>query len=232
MRMLICLAFVLVGTALAAQEKTRMLFDVHLIGAKIGEISIAGRQVNGQYAARSQFKTTGVVSALKRMHGDVSVNGRVSANQHTPGQYSEAINDGRRSTNVKVRFGGGEPRLISGDPDSSAAPADTRKLRDALDPLTALFLILKDQPSDDLCRFRSDVYDGHRHARLSLGHRKAGQKTIACSGEYRRISGYSASDKKEGRVPFQVFYKASAGSMHATRVDIQTKYGKAVLLRR
>src|SRR6056297_4056212 len=132
MRMLLCLAFVLVGTALAAQEKTRMLFDVHLIGAKIGEISIAGRQVNGHYSARSRFKTTGLVSALKRMHGDVSVNGRVTANRHRPGQYSEVINDGRRSTDVTVRFGGGAPKLVSGDPDSRAAPADPGKLQGAL----------------------------------------------------------------------------------------------------
>jgi hypothetical protein len=217
---------------LAAQETTAILFDVHLIGAKIGEISIAGRQSNGQYAARSRFKTTGVVSALKRMHGDVSVNGRVAANWHTPGQYSEVIDDGRRSTNVTVRFGGGVPKLVSGDPDSRAAPADPGRLDGALDPLTALFLILKDQPSSGLCTFRRDIYDGHRHARLSLGNRKPGAESVACSGEYRRIAGYSASDKKEGRVPFRVLYKATAGIMRATRVDIQTKYGKAVLLRR
>lgn len=232
MRMFLISALVLLCTPLAAQEKTSILFDVHLIGAKIGEISIASRQSNGQYAARSRFKTTGLVSALKRMHGDVSVNGRVAANRHMPRQYSEVINDGRRSTDVTVRFGDGAPKLISGDPDSRAAPADPHQLQGALDPLTALFLILKDQPSNDLCTFRRDIYDGHRHARLSLGNRKPGAESVACSGEYRRIAGYSASDKKEGRVPFRVLYKAKAGTMQATRVDIQTKYGKAVLLRR
>lgn len=232
MKKLLCLVLLTVGAPLAAQEKTSILFDVHMIGAKIGEIAIAGQQANGQYAARSKFKTTGVVSALKRMHGDLSVNGRVSPDRHTPGQYSEIIDDGRRSTDVKVRFGGGVPKLVAGNPDSSAPPADTGRLRNALDPLTALFLILRDQPRDGLCRFHSDIYDGHRHARLLLGNRNAGQESIACAGEYRRIAGYSASDKKEGHVPFRVLYEAKAGTMRATRIDIQTKYGKAVLLRR
>ncbi|WP_172982762.1 DUF3108 domain-containing protein [Roseovarius bejariae] len=232
MRKLLCLALVLFGVPLAAEERTAILYDVHLIGAKIGEITIVGQQANGQYVARSQFKTTGIVSALKQMHGDVSVNGRVSADDHTPGHYSETINDGRRFTDVKVRFGGSEPRLLSGDPDSSAPPADTSTLRNALDPLTALYLILRDQPQDGLCRFKRDIYDGHRHARLLLGSPRKGKQRVTCSGEYRRLEGYSKSEKKERNIPFTVLYTQDAEAMSATRIDIKTKYGKAILLRR
>lgn len=232
MRKCLILAFIACAGPLMAQEKTAILFDVHLIGAKIGEITIAGQQSNGQYAAHSKFKTTGVVKALKRMHGDVSVKGRVAGMNHTPGQYSETINDGKRFTDVKVRFEGKPPKLISGDPDSRAAPAETNGLRDALDPLTALYLILRDQSRDGLCTFRRDIYDGHRHARLSLGSPRVKQGRVTCAGEYRRISGYSSSEKKERRIPFTVLYEAKSGDMLATRVDIQTKYGKAVLLRR
>ncbi|WP_294619487.1 DUF3108 domain-containing protein [uncultured Roseovarius sp.] len=229
-----CLGLVLwmLAAPVASQEKTAILYDVHLIGAKIGEVTIAGNQANGRYAARSQFRTTGVVKALKRMHGDVSVKGRVAGISHTPGQYSETINDGKRFTDVKVRFEGKPPKLISGDPDSRAAPAETNGLSNALDPLTALYLILRDQPRKELCQFRREIYDGHRHARLSLGSPREKQKRVTCAGEYRRIAGYSSSEKKERRIPFTVLYEAKAGEMLATRVDIQTKYGKAVLLRR
>lgn len=232
MRKLLCFALMLFGAPLAAEERTAILYDVHLIGAKIGEITIVGQQANGQYVARSKFRTTGIVSALKQMRGDVSVNGRVSDGGHTPGQYSETINDGRRFTDVTVRFGGQEPILTSGDPDSSAAPADTSALRNALDPLTALYLILRDQPQDSLCRFKRDIYDGHRHARLLLGSPRKDKQNMTCSGEYRRLAGYSSSEKKERRTPFTVFYKQDAESMLATRINIKTKYGNAVLLRR
>ena len=229
-----CLGIVLLMLAapVAAQEKTAILYDVHLIGAKIGEITIAGNQRNGRYAARSQFRTTGIVKALKNMRGDIAVKGHVTGQNHTPGQYSETINDGKRFTDVKVRFDGQAPKLISGNPDSNAAPAETRALQDALDPLTALYLILRDQPRKGLCKFRRDVYDGHRHARLSIGSPRATQDRVTCAGEYRRLSGYTASEKKERRIPFTVLYEAKFGNMMATRVDIQTKYGKAVLLRR
>jgi hypothetical protein len=232
MRKFLVLAFIASACPLLAQEKTAILYDVHLIGAKIGEITIAGQQANGQYVARSQFRTTGLVSALKHMHGDVAVNGRVAGDTHTPGQYSETINDGKRFTDVRVRFQGKAPKLIAGDPDSRAAPADTSGLPDALDPLTALYLILRDQPRDALCQFRREIYDGHRHARLSLGSPRQKGTRVTCAGEYRRINGYSSSDQKERRVPFTVLYDGDEGEMLATRVDIQTKYGKAVLLRR
>jgi hypothetical protein len=222
----------MLAAPVAAQEKTAIFYDVRLIGAKIGEITIAGDQANGRYAARSQFRTTGVVKALKDMHGDVSVKGEVTGQDHTPGQYSETINDGKRFTDVKVRFDGKPPKLISGDPDSRAAPADTSNLRSALDPMTALYLILRNQPRDGLCQFKSDVFDGHRHARLSLGSPRPKQDRVTCAGEYRRLSGYTSSEKKERRIPFRVLYKADEGEMLATRVDIQTKYGKAVLIRR
>ena len=232
MRKYLGLVLWMLAAPVASQEKTAILYDVHLIGAKIGEVTIAGNQANGNYAARSQFRTTGVVKALKDMRGDVSVKGRVTGQDHTPGNYSETINDGKRFTDVKVRFEGKAPKLISGDPDSRAAPAETSGLRDALDPLTALYLILRDQPREALCKFRREIYDGHRHARLSLGSPRARNDRVTCAGEYRRLSGYTASEKKERRIPFTVLYEAKAGAMLATRVDIQTKYGKAVLLRR
>jgi hypothetical protein len=222
----------MLAASVAAEEKTAILYDVQLIGAKVGEITIAGNQANGRYAARSQFATTGIVKALKDMHGDVSVKGRVAGRDHTPGQYSETINDGKRFTDVKVRFEGKAPKLISGNPDSRAEPADTSSLRSALDPLTALYLILRNQPRDGLCQFRRDVFDGHRHARLSLGSPRPKQDRVTCAGEYRRIDGYTSSEKKERRIPFTVLYEAEAGDMLVTRVDIQTKYGKAVLHRR
>src|SRR6056297_2363214 len=63
----------------ASDERWSATYDVQLLGAKIGEISFAGTQRNGGYAARSRFRTTGLVAGLKRMHADVSVTGRTSA---------------------------------------------------------------------------------------------------------------------------------------------------------
>lgn len=216
----------------ASDQRWSATYDVQLLGAKIGEISFAGTQRNGGYAARSRFRTTGLVAGLKRMHADVSVTGRTSGAKLTPFEYSEAIDNGRRVTNVKVRFAGQAPRLVAGETGSSAPPADTSGLHRALDPLTALYTLLRDRESSETCPFVADIYDGHRHARLELTARQTTENGFSCSGHYRRISGYSSAEKTSRRVPITVNYVPEAGRLRALRISVRTKYGKALLVRR
>lgn len=230
MRYVISFVIFLSTGPLAAQEL--LSFDVEILGVNVGEISISGHQHNDNYSARARFVTTGFVKALKRMHGDVTVHGRVMGGALAPRDYFEAIDEGKRVTNVKVRFGGGFPQLVSGDTGSRAAPADTSKLGHARDPLTILFELLRDQPRDGLCAYRADVFDGHRHARVALGQPKTSGETARCSGYYWRIAGYSSSEKKKRPIPVTIEYARAGDSMRASRVWLDTKYGKAQLLRR
>ena len=213
-------------------ERWNATYDVQLLGAKIGEISFAGTQENGGYSARSRFRTTGLVAGLRKMRADVAVSGRTRGAQLTPFEYSEAIDNGRRVTNVKVRFGGQAPRLVAGDTGSSAPPADTKGLAGALDPLTALYALLRDEGSDGRCPFVADIYDGHRHARLELTQRAERGDSFSCSGQYRRISGYSSVEKTKRRIPITVDYVPHSGGYQARRITVRTKYGKALLVRR
>lgn len=232
MRSVLCFLICLLGSPLTAQEITTQLYDVQLIGAKIGEISISGTRQNDRYTARSHFTTTGVVGMLKRLHANLSVNGRITEGAPFPDDYAEAIDNGRRVTNVKVRFGGNAPKLVSGETGSSAAPADTSALLDALDPLTALYILLRDQPAGTLCTFRSNIFDGHRHARIALDTPDRTGEKIACSGDYRRIAGYSSSEKKRDRIPITIEYEPAGAVMRASRIQVNTRFGRAVMLRR
>lgn len=226
--LLACLA----TAARAGEDQSSMRFDVRLLGLHAGVMEIAARETDSAYAARSRFRTAGLVGVLKRVRADVSVQGRVAQGRLKPHDYSEAIDDGQRVTNVEVRFAPGEPRLLSGDTGSSAPPADTSRLSDAIDPLTLLYLALRDQPRDKVCRFSADVFDGHRHAEIALNQRREQGEAITCTGHYRRVSGYGDSERENRHVSITVQYEPNGSGMRAERVEFDTRLGPAVMDRR
>lgn len=232
MRILPLALCALLASPALAEDQSSMRFEVRLLGLKAGMIEIAANVTESAYAARTKFRTAGLVGALKRVRADVEVQGRVAGDTLKPQTYSEAIDDGSRVTNVKVRFAPGKPRLISGDTGSSAPPADTSTLTNAIDPLTLLYVALRDQPRDEVCRFEADVFDGHRHAVISLKGRQPNGNTITCSGSYRRVAGYSDSEREKRNVSISVTYVDAGDVMRAERVAFDTKLGPAVMDRR
>lgn len=228
--LIVCLA----SPAPAGDGPAVMRFDLRILGLHAGTIDLAMTRTDAAYAARSRFRTAGLVSLFKRLRADVTVQGRIAGGALRPVSYSEAINDGDRVTDAEVRFVPGPPRLISGRTGSAAPPVDGDRLRDALDPLTGLYLALRDQPRDGLCRLSKDVFDGQRLARLVLDRRQAQGEAVLCHGAYQRLAGYDDDDEKgrSRRVPVTVEYRPRKGLMRAERVAFDTRYGPAVMARR
>jgi len=209
-----------------------MRFDVSLLGLRAGVIEIAANVTETAYAARSRFHTAGLVGMFKSLRADISVQGRIRDDMLRPYDYSEAIDDGYRVTNVEVRFEPGYPRLVSGDTGSSAPAADASRLDGAIDPLTLLYVALRDQPRDEVCRFQADVFDGHRHAVITLTDRQETGDGITCNGSYRRVSGYTDGERSNRRVAISVLYRPAGDVMRADRVAFDTRLGPAVMNRR
>lgn len=209
-----------------------MTFDVRLLGLRAGIIEIAASMSNGAYSARSRFHSAGLIGILKRIRADVAVRGTVRDGKLVPRTYTEAIDNGRRVTNVEVAFSPGRPRLVAGDPGSSAPPADTSRLRQAIDPLTLLYLALRDQTAEEVCHVEADVFDGHRHARFVLNRKQEAGRTVTCNGSYRRIAGYGKDEEEHRNVPVSVTYVWSGEVMRAERVAFDTRLGPAVMERR
>ncbi|WP_162685560.1 DUF3108 domain-containing protein [Roseovarius amoyensis] len=232
MRVAAIFVLLLLPFAGSAGEQSSMRFDVRLLGLRAGVIEIGANVTNGGYAARSHFKTAGLVGVLRRLRANVTVQGMVAGGDLRPHDYTEAIDDGRRVTDVHVRFAPGQPRLVAGDTGSSAPPADTSGLRNAIDPLTLLYIALRDQPRDEVCRFKADVFDGHRHAVITLDRRRAEGDAIVCDGAYRRVAGYSEIERRSSDVDISVTYVPAGNTMRAERVAFDTRLGPAVMERR
>ncbi len=229
---LFILAFAFGAASAQAQEKMAAKFDVRLLGVKIAEFRLNATTSQSTYNAKATFATTGAAGALKRLHADVSAKGRLSDANPSPQIYSESIDNGKRVTNLKVSFAGNTPKIIEGEAGSSVPAANPRGLRGSVDPLTGLFIILRDQPAEDVCRVNSKIFDGHRLARITLNQRRTTEKGVTCTGEYLRVDGYSDSELRRKRTTFTVDYEAKGTQMRAMRVRLKTSYGKAALVRR
>ena len=232
MRLILAFAMLAMAAPLWAEEQSTLRYDVRLLGARVGIMTIAAIEKDNYYAAHSKFQTSGIVGALRHVSADVTVQGRVSGGTLKPHDYVEAIDDGSRVTNVQVRFSPGTPKLVSGDVGSSAPPAKPASLRQAIDPLTVLYAALRDQPRDEVCRFEADVFDGHRLARIALNRPKAQGDGVVCYGFYRRVAGYSKSERSSRQVAISVNYEPAGATMRAERVWVETKYGPAVMQRK
>ncbi len=221
-----------------AEGDTTARFDVRLIGVKVGEMTLAGRIVADGYVAQSTFSTRGLIGAVARAGFDLTSRGRVTASRFIPERYDEAINTGSRASSARLRYTGGVPRITGGtlaaaEPDPDQVPLDPAREGGTLDPLTALFAALHDQPAATLCNTDVTVFDGARRSRIKMATRAEIGPEVICTGAYTRLAGFSASELKRQTVyPFSVRYTPGGGRMQAQQVTVRTTYGKAELFRR
>ncbi|QFT79586.1 hypothetical protein FIU89_03105 [Roseovarius sp. THAF27] len=225
--------FTTLGAAPSLADSMQARYDVRMIGAKVGEMAMASTETASGYSVRARFATTGTLSALKQASFDLAAQGGKSGERFVPASYSEVTSEGSRSTNLKISFSGGVATRVTGDTGSSAPAVNPRSLPGAYDPLTALYAALRDQAPNQLCSLNADVYDGHRHARLSLTSRAALEGgRVQCSGQYRRIAGYSERELRHRTAPVTVIYAPQGNTMRAETVVVRTRYGKVSMHRR
>ena len=80
----------------AHAQDTSALYDLRIIGLKLGEMRIVGRVAGGTYQAKSQFYTTGATGALSRARFTAQSNGRATSRGLRPQSYAEDIDTGKR----------------------------------------------------------------------------------------------------------------------------------------
>jgi len=233
---LAALCTALICTAGAARaEDIRATFDVRLLGLSVGKMQFAAREGAGSYAVNSVFGTAGVgriVNAGFRL----SSAGSLRQGRLMPQTYDEQIDTGSRRSTASLRYDGGVPRITGGTVVSERAEdpqaLDVAAQGGTVDPLTALWGVLRDRPAEGLCRYDTLVFDGQRRARLAMtGRSDAGGRTT-CTGAYTRIGGFTASEMRKQTVfPFAVTYVPAGAAMRAQTVTVKSGFGLAEMTR-
>lgn len=226
---LICgLVLTLMPQAAGAGEITGR-YAVHALGLKVGELVLSGTLEARRYTASSQFRTTGLAGAVARVRFVLRASGQRQGAHFLPESYQEDMNTGRRESQARLSYAEGIARTSL----SGQSEIDEEARRGAVDPMTAMLMLLRDRQSDGLCDLRQRIFDGTRLSELRLTARRQSGDAVICSGSYRRLAGYSAEElQRRHEFPLQVHYLPEAGAMRAQRIRVETIYGPALLLRR
>lgn len=209
--------------ARAQEQPLTARYAVRLLGVKVGEIAVNGALDARRYTASAQLRTTGLAGALKRVHFLLSASGSHDGRRLVPERYSEEMDTGRRQSQASLQFSDGVARASGGAMPEAGA----------VDPLTVLLMVLRDQPRDGLCQLRQRVFDGARLSELVLMQRRAEGGSVVCEGRFRRLAGYSAEEMAERQqFPLRVTYAPEGGAMRAVRARVETIYGPVGLVRR
>ncbi|KFE35942.1 DUF3108 domain-containing protein [Thioclava atlantica] len=230
------LAIPLGAMAARAEQSERIVFDVKLRGIRAGELAINGKVVNGSYGANGVLQTAGLVGFLRKIKFIASVTGHVSQGRFTPMKYAETDEAPGRNATHEIIYQNGTPVSVSRVPPRPPNPRDVdpAKQGGTVDPLTALYAVLRDVPRDEACQLDVKMYDGARRSQVRLFKPQPNGEGLVCAGEYRRLEGFSEKDMAEkSRFAFTLYYDPSPkGGLQVDRIETETLYGKGSLSRR
>lgn len=220
-----------------ARAEEAVVFDLSIRGIEAAVLSFSGTADGNRYSVAGQLQSAGLVGMLKSMKYEGSSQGSVRGGKFTPSQYVEKADTGRRKSVGEMRYSRGVPQIKSYDPPREAGEVgiDPATQGGTVDPLTAMFAVLRDTPEGQECNLALTLFDGERRSQVKLGAPEAAKDSaLTCPGEYRRLEGFSAEDMAEKtRFPFTLTLSAPEGGVRrATEVRMDTLFGRAVMTRR
>jgi hypothetical protein len=182
------------------------------------------------------LQSTGLLRLLADIRYDAQVQGARAGMRFSPVRYREEANTGQRQQSAEMVWSRGVPVVENVAPPQEPRPEDLDPAtqRGTVDPLTALWTVLRDVPAEKACTATSDVFDGRRRSKLRLHSPQPEGEAILCSGEYRRVAGFADWEMAD-RVsyPFSVRMEPNGnGLMQVTKVSVDSTYGQVQLVRR
>lgn len=230
------LAFALAAPAARADQTDAALFDISIRGFSAATLSIGAAQTGQNYEASGFLKSSGALGFLKKIRYDAAVSGTLANGRFVPVRYKEKADTGKRQSEAAMAYKGGVPQVKAYSPPRppQTGDIDPASQGGTVDPLTALYAVLRDVPQAEACKLKIFLFDGRRRSQLVLTSPQTTGEQIICRGEYRRLEGFSDKDMAEKtRFPFTLTYKpAGPGMVHVREISMDTLYGKGRMIRR
>ena len=209
------------------------IFDVYILGLKLGRLAYAVEYKNNSYSAAGNLRSTGVLSAIAKYSFEASSQGKIERGVFKPKYYYERSDTGRRKEQKILRY---FDHGIELETKKTAKPywQDPNQQMDALDPMSAIIFILRDQTEANVCKQNFAMFDGIRRVGIKF---VEGEETtegiLRCKGIYTRVGGYSAKELKDGtNFPFYVNYQIKSDDYRVISFQITTTRGRAKFVRR
>ena len=207
-------------------------FSIHVSGLKVGELDYTITEVDSKYSIRAVMKSTGIVSIFAKYLFDGRAVGTLRKGRYFPQKYSENSDTGKRQSNKEMIYKNGVPQLTQSESRKSFW-LEPNSQKDTVDPLTAIYALLSDQPSKNPCKQNLIVYDGARRFSIKLLTSAAAKEKMSCKGIFTRMGGYSKREWAQGtEFPFELKYIAIGETFRLERFIMTTLRGRASFVRR
>jgi len=226
--------FLMMAAVPAAAQQSSGQYAVRALGLKVGDLTLTGSVSGSKYTVSSQFVTSGLVGAVAGVKFLLSASGAVRGGQFRPVRYDEEMETGSRDSRASLRYRNGVARSAGSEIGGAGPYAVTdAQQKGAVDPLTAMFMVMRDQPREGLCKIRQRIFDGERLTEVSLTNRSEDGGTVTCTGVFRRVGGYSPEDlARKGQFGLSVTYEPAGDLMRAVKMRADTVHGRATLVRK
>ncbi len=220
----------------AGPSKDEGTYRIRIGGVKAGVLAFKANDNGSNYAVTGVVKSTGLIGSLVKVRYEATSRGRSSGAVLVPTRYEDVANTGRRTQSSEMDYRNGVPQVRKSDPPRNPMPfdVDPSTQKGTIDPLSAIYSLLRNVDAADACTLNVYMFDGRRRSQVSLDTPTKDGDAIICKGEYRRLKGFSDKEMAERqRFAFELTYQPIAdGRFQVQRIELDTLYGKAILDRR
>lgn len=234
--MMAALALPVLALPARADQADKIVFDVSLQGIPAGRLVIDGKIAGTAYSAAGVMETTGLAGALKKIRYAGTVSGAYAGARFMPQAFEISSRRGDEASSQSIRYKGGAPASVKREPPRAPRAADVNPAEQGgtIDPLTALYAVLRDVAAEEACTLKVTMYDGSKRSQVALSAAQAKGENVVCTGEYRRLAGFSEKEMAhKSRFPFTLTYApTAAGRLRVVEISTDTILGKGRLKRR
>lgn len=217
-----------------AQQRDQGTFELAIRGITAGRLSFDGKIDGKSYAVVGKLHSSGILAMLRKIRFDAAASGRLRSGAWRPLRYEEVADTGRRQSRSRLEYVDGVPReMLKASRAGVPNYVDPATQGGTVDPLTALFAMLRTVKVAEACKLKLVMFDGARRSQISLSAAEVTGEVMSCSGDYRRLKGFSEAEMAEKRrFAFRVTYEpAGDGMVRISQIALETLYGRALLTR-
>jgi hypothetical protein len=187
-------------------------YSISFWGIPFGHTNYDGRFADAGYSAKSHFETSGIVSMFWQSTIDASAIGQLDGHTLAPHEYDSFYRrSAEKKERVKVTFANGDATTLADPPyNMTAYPVTPEQKREAVDPMSAITLILAGVKADasNPCGTVAPVFDGRRRYNIEFTYIKDepvkldnglfNGRAHLCQLHYKQIAGFKPKILKEG----------------------------------
>ena len=213
-------------------EVSQHKYNVYVSGLKVGELDYAVNEKGSGYSLRALMRSTGIVGALAKYRYEGMSMGRKKKGRLFPQKYSENSDTGKRKSNKEMSYFNGVPSLKQTE-ERKEYWLDPKTQKNTVDPLSAIYELLADQPLNNPCKQNIIVYDGARRYAIKLVSFKIQDVEMRCKGIFTRLGGYSEKELSKGiEFPFELQFSKQGNIFRIDQFVMSTLLGRARFVRK